>query len=493
MNYEAYKAHCSKIADIGHAIAVLSWDKEVHLPEGAAAHRSQQIATLAGIAHEYATSDSYGAGLVQLNQNKELNPTEKRNVELSLLAYEKATKFEKAFVIRQSNLVSNCYHAWIKARAANNWEIYAPALDELIAIKREESSIYNKGDHPYDALVDIYEPDMNVERLDIIFQDVRSKLLPLIQEIRTKELADNSFLFQYFDKDAQWKFGIDILEQMGYDFKHGRQDLSTHPFTTSFSPSDVRITTRVDEHDFPMMLWSSIHEGGHALYEQGLPIEQYGLPCGSYISLGIHESQSRMWENNVGRSFDYWSFNYPKLQKVFPKQLGAISLNQFLAAINRIEPNLIRTEADELHYHFHVMIRYELEKQIMTGDISTNDLKSAWNAKYKEYLGIEPSSDNEGILQDIHWSHGSFGYFPTYSLGSFYAAQFYEQAQSDIDDLSGQLQGGDSSQLLAWLRDQVFQHGKFYSAEDLCKKITGSTLKFDPFMNYAKEKFCSAT
>jgi carboxypeptidase Taq len=276
---------------------------------------------------------------------------------------------------------------------------------------------------------------------------------------------------------------------MGYDFTKGRQDKSTHPFTTSFGPEDVRITTRLKEDDFSYMLWSTIHEGGHALYEQGLPTEEYGLPSGSYMSLGIHESQSRLWENNVGRDFAFWEHHFPVMKGAYKEQLDGVTLQDFMRAINNIAPNLIRTEADELHYHFHVMIRYEIEKKLIEGSIEISELRDVWNDMYEEYLGLRPKDDNEGILQDIHWSHGSFGYFPTYSLGSFYAAQFYEQAKKDIYRLEEKLSHGDSSELLSWLRTAIHSKGHSMEAEELCKEITGSTLSLHPFINYIERKF----
>jgi carboxypeptidase Taq len=276
---------------------------------------------------------------------------------------------------------------------------------------------------------------------------------------------------------------------MGYDFNRGRQDLSPHPFTISFNPYDVRVTTRVDENDFANMTWSCIHEGGHALYEQGLNPDDYGLPVGSAASLAIHESQSRLWENNVGRSKAYWTFQYPKLKKIFPDNLKNVSLDNFYKSINSVKANLIRTEADELHYHLHVMIRYEIEKEIVSTKITAKEVRELWNEKYKEYLGVKVTKDSEGILQDVHWSHGSIGYFPTYSLGSFYAAQFFNRASNDIPTLKSEIEKGNSSSLLHWLRENIHKHGAMYDAEDLCKKVTGEKLNFQYFMEYVKDKY----
>jgi carboxypeptidase Taq len=338
-------------------------------------------------------------------------------------------------------------------------------------------------------MLDIYEPGMTVAKLDVIFKDVREHLFPLLEKVRSFPTIDNSFMFKAYDEDKQWEYGLDVLKSIGYDFTKGRQDKSTHPFTTSFSPEDVRITTRLKKNDFSYMLWSSIHEGGHALYEQGLPTGEYGLPSGSYMSLGIHESQSRLWENNVGRDFPFWEAQFPLLQDQFPEALGEVQFQDFMKAINLIKPNLIRTESDELHYHFHVMIRYEIEKQLIEGSIEVEDLKEIWNDAYEKYLGLRPKDDMTGILQDIHWSHGSFGYFPTYSLGSFYAAQFYEQANKDIYKLEDKLKNGDSSELLSWLRTNIHSKGHSLEAEELCKELTGNGLQLYPFINYMEKKF----
>jgi carboxypeptidase Taq len=439
--------------------------------------------------HELYTKPSFGESLEKLITDKSLSAVEKNNVALTLKEYKKATNFTEEFVIKKSMLTSETFHAWIKAREENDWSIYLPALEKLVVLKREEAKLLGNAEHPYDNMLDIYEPGMTVKKLDVIFKDVKENLLPLLKKCLDYPSQSHSFMSEKYDLDKQWDFGIYILESMGYDFTKGRQDKSTHPFTTSFGPEDVRITTRLKEDDFSYMLWSTIHEGGHALYEQGLPTEEYGLPSGSYMSLGIHESQSRLWENNVGRDFAFWEHHFPVMKGAYKEQLDGVTLQDFMRAINNIAPNLIRTEADELHYHFHVMIRYEIEKKLIEGSIEISELRDVWNDMYEEYLGLRPKDDNEGILQDIHWSHGSFGYFPTYSLGSFYAAQFYEQAKKDIYRLEEKLSHGDSSELLSWLRTAIHSKGHSMEAEELCKEITGSTLSLHPFINYIERKF----
>lgn len=490
--YEAYQSRMCKIADINGAIALMSWDKEVNLPKKGAAARSQQIATLAGMSHELFTDSAFGKELEALTQlNDELTPQQHRNVELTIKDYNKSTKLPTEFVIRRSQAVSEAYHAWIKAREANDFGIYKEALKKIVGFCRETAELIGYEDHPYDALLNMYEPNAKTADLTVLFKDVREQLVAFVKVLKEKQPVDNSFLSKFYDKDKQWDFGLILLKNMGYDLDAGRQDVSAHPFTINFAPTDVRVTTRIDEYDLSNMAWSCIHEGGHALYEQGLSWDEYGLPLGEACSLGIHESQARMWENNVGRSKAYWEANYEVLQKTFPNELNDISLDDFYNGINKIAPNEIRTEADELHYHFHVLIRFEIEKALMEGKIEVENLDKVWNEKYKEYMGIEITNDNEGILQDIHWSHGSIGYFPTYSLGSFYAAQFFAQAQKDMPNLISEISQGDNSNLLAWLRQHIHQHGRYYTPDELCLKITGEKLNFSYFMDYAKQKFGS--
>jgi carboxypeptidase Taq len=488
--YQKYVETLQKRADIEYASAVLSWDKETYMPPKGAKFRSQQVATLSGIAHEIFTDKSFGTILKTLNNNSDrLSTKEKRNVELSLREYSRIEKLNTSFVIERSKAVSKAYHAWVAARKVNNYDTFKEALGALIEIKRKEATLIGFEKHPYDALLDEFEPGMTVEKLDILFKDVREQLVEFVNQIKSKPQVDNSFLKKFYPKDKQWEFGIGLLKNMGYDFEGGRQDVSPHPFTINFSPEDVRVTTRVDENDLANMTWSCIHEGGHALYEQGLPSEQYGLPLGTHLTVGIHESQSRLWENHIGRSLKYWEFHYPTLQKIFPENLSNISLQDFYFGINRIAPNLIRTEADELHYHFHIMIRYEIEKSLIEGSIEVEDLDTFWNKKYQEYLGVKVTNDNIGILQDVHWAHGVFGYFPTYSIGSFYAAQLFAKAQDEIPNLAQLTASGDNMPLLDWLRDKVHRHGKQFEAEELVKNITGEPLNFKYFMDYCKSKY----
>lgn len=488
--YETYKGKMQQIADIRNAIAVLSWDQETYLPEKGAAFRGQQITTLSTLSHELFTADQLGELLETLNKEKQnLEPVAAKNIALSLEDYQKNKKYPASFVAELSQTTNECYHAWINARKEGSYAVFQPVLNRMVELKRKEADILGYEGHPYNALLNEYEKGATTTMLDKVFADVKTALTPLLRSIEQRPQVKKDFLHLHYDRNRQWEFGIQLLKAMGYDMGAGRQDVSEHPFTTSFNPQDVRVTTRIDEKDFGNMTWSCIHEGGHALYEQGLDTAAYGLPSGEAASLGIHESQSRLWENNVGRSLVFWQHHYPQLQQLFPDNLGTVSLQDFYKAINLVQPSLIRTEADELTYHFHVMVRYEIEKGLLDGTYQTKDLRNIWNSYYKEFLHVDVPNDTQGVLQDIHWSHGSFGYFPTYSLGSFYAAQFFATAQKQIPGLTGQIAAGKYDELLTWLRQQVHRHGRYYTSNELCEKITGQPLEFKYFLDYATQKF----
>ena len=488
--YQQFVTHLQKIADLEAVQAILGWDKEVNMPQEGGPVRARQLATVAGLNHELATSDQLGEMLMDLKENgTELEDRQRRNVALSWKEFNRQSKYTREFVERRSKLCSAAYETWVKARQENRSEEYLEVLDQVVQLKREEAEILGYEEHPYDALLDLFEPEMTVADLDPLFSDVREQLVSFVAQIRQHPQVDDTFLKQHFPESEQWDFGLEVLKGIGYDFNAGRQDISPHPFTTTFGPGDIRVTTRIEENNFGNMCWSCIHEGGHALYEQGLLREEYGLPLGKASSLGIHESQSRLWENNVGRALPFWQFWYPILQQRFKSQLSTVSLEQFYRGINKIEPSLIRTESDELHYHFHILIRYEIEKQLIEGSLETRDLPELWAQKYRDYLQIEVPDQKRGLLQDIHWAYASFGYFPTYSLGSFYATQFYQKAVEEIPGLEQDISQGNPNDLLAWLREKVHRHGQYYSAADLCKEVTGEKLNFRFFMDYAEKKY----
>lgn len=488
----AYKEYCEKmqqIADVKNALAVLQWDQETYMPSKGAASRSRQIATLSELAHALQTDSKLEATVMALQDSAHLNDDEKKNIELSIYDINQQKKLPGSFVKEMSEAVSRSYQYWLDARKQNNFSVFSNSLNELLILKKREAEYRGYEGHLYNALLNLYERGANVAMIDATFNNIRKPLKGLIDSISDKQQVDDHFLQQHFNRDRQWQFSMHLLKDMLFDFEAGRQDISEHPFTTNFSSGDVRLTTRIDENNISNMTWSCIHELGHGLYEQGLPESKYGLPLGEYASLSIHESQSRLWENNVGRSHAFCKYLHPVLMMYFPDQTKKITVEQFYKAINKVQPSLIRTEADELTYHFHVMIRYELEKKLLENSLTVKDIPAYWNEQYKNYLGVKVPDDKQGCLQDVHWSHGGFGYFPTYSLGSLYAAQFFKTAQKNITNLETSIGAGNFAPLLQWLRKNIHEYGRKYTSAGLCEKITGEPLNIAHFMDYATNKY----
>ena len=487
--YKEYEERMHRIADLRYANAVLQWDQETYLPAKGAHFRGQQISTLSELSHKLFSEAELGEILKNLLEKDGLTTDQHRNVERTFEDYSKNKKYTSEFVRKLTTQIHKTFHSWIKARKENSFAIYQNDLDALILLKKEETELLGYEGHPYNALLDEFEKGATVELLDKSFAGILPDLKSLMDRIAGKEELDNSFLHQTFPKDEQWKWGLYIIKQLQFDFEAGRQDISEHPFSTSFNSSDVRITTRIDENDFSNMTWSCIHETGHALYEQGLSSKYYGLPLSEACSYSIHESQSRLWENNVGRSMEFWSYYFPELKKHFPEQYKNISVEQFYKGINKVKPTFIRTESDEISYHFHVYIRYELEKNLLSGQLKSKDIPDYWNQQYLKLLNLKVPDDKKGCLQDVHWAHGSFGYFPTYSLGSFYAAQFFYKAEQETPQLLQQIQNGNCQPLLQWLREKIHNKGRFYRSEELCKSVTGEGLNVKYFVDYLLHKF----
>jgi carboxypeptidase Taq len=487
--YQSYKEKMQRIADVKHSSAVLQWDQETYLPPKAAEVRGRQLATLSEIAHKLFSDDQLGVLLNELMRADGLSEDEKRNVELTLEDYNRNKKYSSEFVRRLTEQINRTFHSWIEARRKNSFPVFQNDLGLLIELKKQETEILGYKNHPYNALLDEFEKGSTVEFVSKVFDDLLPALKDLLEKIRNKPQPEGSFLKKNFPKRQQWDWGMWLIKQLHFDFDAGRQDMSEHPFTTSFGNTDVRVTTRINENDFSSMTWSCIHETGHALYEQGLPTDQYGLPLGEAASLGIHESQSRLWENNVGRSLHFWEYYFPVLQQKFPDQFSNTTVVQFFKAINKMEPSLIRTEADELTYHFHVIIRYELEKQLIEGSLKTADIPSFWNEHYEKYLGIRPPDDLKGCLQDVHWSHGSFGYFPTYTLGSLYASQFFSAIKSEMPDVNNKMRQGETKEILDWLRKNIHFYGRKFTSNELCLRITGKSLDSSFLVNHLLDKY----
>lgn len=475
-------------ADIRSAIALMMWDQEVMMPKNGTTRRAQQIATLSGVSHHKDTSSELRDILLALHQEHTLTDEQKKNVDLSWKDYSRNIKLPKSFVEKSSLTFSNSFAAWHEAKQKQDFELFLPMLEEVVALKIEEAELLGYDKHPYNALLDTYEPDATVDEIDSLFSGIKKEISELWRMVSDAPPLQDKFLGKYYDDKKQWDLGLQLLQQMGYDFDAGRQDLAAHPFNISLHNQDSRVTTRIDLAQVFDMISSCIHEGGHALYEQGLLAGNYGLPAGTAISLSIHESQSRFWENCIGRSEAYWQANFPLLQKFFPDELQDCNAHDAFVSINKIEPSLIRVQADELTYHFHIMIRYELEKALIAKEIKAKDVPSIWNELYEKYLGISPANDAEGVLQDVHWSHGSIGYFATYSLGSFYAAQFYNTLKAQMPELENNIAQGNLLPIKYWLNNNIHKHGRLLSSSELCKNVTGEPLDVKYFIQYMKNK-----
>jgi carboxypeptidase Taq len=491
MNNPKYERFCElnrKIAALSSAAGLLSWDQETHMPPQGALIKAEQMGVLSGIIHNLKTDKELVSLTEELLNDSSLDDAARSNVYEFNRSLQKSLRLSTEFVEELNRTISAAYPAWHQAKTENRFEVFAPHLEKLFELKKHEIQLTGYQMHPYDALMDDFEPGLTTHEVDRLFEDVRKELIPFVKNITQHPSPDDSFFHQPYDESQQVAFGRTILEALGYDFSAGRMDRTEHPFCIGLHPGDVRVTYKIKPNDISEIIWGLIHEGGHALYEQGLPADQFGLATGSAASLAIHESQSRFWENNIGRSAAFWNFFFPKLQQAFPQQLTKIHAHDFYKAANRVTPSLIRIQADELTYHFHIMIRYEVEKSIFEGKLTVNELPDYWNKHYKAYLGLDVPNDAQGILQDVHWCHGGFGYFPTYSLGSFYAAQFYHAMSKELntEELVAQ---GNLIPIRDWLRSNIHQHGMKYRAQQLCEKVTGEKLNFAYFMQYAQNKY----
>ncbi len=488
-DYDKFKVKMNELAVVGSIGGLLAWDNEVYKPSKAEGIRAQQNAFISTLLHEKFTNADFEILVAQLQSDATLNKEQKINVEKVYKDIQKQKKFSKEFIEKQSNVISEAFGKWHQAKTQNDFSLFEKSLEQIVALSKESAEIIGYKEHPYDALLDSYEPGMTTAKLKVIFAKVKEELVPFYNSLLKKKQVDDTCLNQHYEKQKQWDISIELLKQMGYDFGAGRQDYSSHPFSIGLHPTDVRITTRSDEKNLSELIWSALHEGGHALYEQGLLAEHFGLPQGNSASLGIHESQSRLWENNVGRSLSFVKANYSLFQKTFPEVFGNVDLMVFYRAINKVEPGLIRTNADEISYHLHVLIRFEIEVALMEDKVKVKDLPELWNAKYKEYLAIDVPSNTLGVLQDVHWSHGSLGYFPTYSIGSFYAAQFFAHAQKNITQLNEKIEKKETAELLDWLRKNIHEKGRLYNSEEICEQVTGEGLNFSYFMDYVRNKY----
>ena len=398
-------------------------------------------------------------------------------------------KLPSRLVEEMARACSEGHQIWVDARRDNDFTKFAPALKTIIKLKQEQADTIGFDDCRYDALMHEFEPDAKTADVARILEDLRCELVPLVSAIKeSSQQTPVDILHRSFPVAAQEKFVLEASAKIGFDYDRGRLDVTHHPFCTEMGPNDCRITTRYDANFFSSAFFGTLHEAGHGIYEQGLPADQYGLPPGQYCSLGIHESQSRLWENLVGRSYSFWQHFYPAAVKHFPAALADVSMDQFYAAINHVAPSLIRVEADEATYNLHIIIRFQLEQELIEGSLSVDDLPEAWNTKYQDSLGVTPPDNSDGVLQDVHWSAGLIGYFPTYSLGNLYASQLFTAAGEQLGDLDAQFAAGEFAPLKDWLNTNIHQYGKRYSSSELCEKVSGAPLSQSHLMSHLREK-----
>lgn len=487
------KTRLSEINDIESAASLLYWDQATYMPPGGAAARGRQLATLRHIAHTKFTDPAIGQLLEDLSSYETSLPPDSDEASLIRVTrrdYERAVKIPADFTARFSQHSTETYEVWAKARSANDFAAVQPYLEKTLELSRELANFFPGYEHIADPLIAEADYGMKATSVRELFAELRQQLVPIVEAISAQPVTDASCLHQHFPEAEQIAFSLKVIEKLGYDFQRGRQDKTLHPFMTKFSTGDVRITTRIRENDLNEGLFSTIHETGHALYEQGVNRDFEATPLAGGTSSGVHESQSRLWENMVGRSRSFWQFFYPQLQAQFPQQLGDVALETFYRAINKVERSLIRTDADEVTYNLHVMIRFDLELQLLEGTLAVRDLPQAWNERYRSDLGIIPPNDAHGVLQDVHWYGGMIGgMFQGYTLGNLMSAQFFQAALQAHPHISTEIEQGNFDTLHNWLKTNIYQHGRKYTAAEIVELATGKALSIEPFIAYIRRKF----
>lgn len=494
-DYEHLKTRGKELRLLSSVSMLLEWDQETKMPKEGIEFRSSQIELITSLLHKEKTSPEHKKALETLIdletgalKTDALDSKKQAALREFRSDFLKETKLPNTFVKKLAKATSQGVNAWQKAKGENNYDAFLPYLQTIVKLQQEKSKHLGYQDHPYDALVDLYEPGMTVKTLDALFGELKPFLTNLAKKL-TKKREETAFLSAHYPLDEQQTFNQFILERMGVDFSRLRLDYSAHPFCTGLSPHDVRITTFTSTTSFFNSVSAVLHEGGHALYELGLPYEELGTPLGDACSLGVHESQSRWWECFIGQGRPFWEFVFPHLEKSFPKQLEGITLDHFLEAINHVEPSLIRVYADEVTYILHIILRYEIEKEFLMGSIDLVNLPRIWNEKMEESLGTVPNTDAEGCLQDIHWAFGLVGYFPTYALGNLYAGQLYQTFTETHPDFASIIAGGDLSFIHTFLHDKIYRHGREFHSLELIKNATGSSLSPEPYMDYLNSKY----
>lgn len=493
VQFQELKARLMDVYDLHGATALLGWDQMTYMPSGGAAARGRQLALLSQLAHERAVDPAIGRLLDALRPYEESLPYDSDEASFIRVArreYERQTRIPTPLVMELSMHQSASFDVWAKARPTNDFAAVRPYLEKTLELSRRVADCFPGYEHIADPLIDFSDYGMRAATVRTLFAELRAQLVPIVQAITAQPPADDAVLFQHFPEPAQWQFGLAVARRLGYDFERGRLDKTHHPFTTKFALGDVRITTHVKERDFRDAFFSTVHEVGHAMYEQGIAPEYEATPLGHGTSSGVHESQSRLWENIVGRGRGFWEYFYPQAQATFPQQLGAVPLEDFYRAINKVERSLIRTDADEVTYNLHVMLRFDLELALLEGTLAVRDLPEAWRARFQADLGIVPPDDKDGVLQDMHWYSGFIGgAFQGYTLGNILSAQFYEAALQAQPAIPAQIRQGEFGTLHGWLRENIYRHGSKYTADELVRRITGGPLSVAPYIRYLREKY----
>ncbi|HMC66992.1 MAG TPA: carboxypeptidase M32 [Gemmataceae bacterium] len=491
--YDEVIRRIKELSLLGSCASVLGWDERTYMPHAGSAHRSEQMALLARMTHEMLTAPQIGELLSEVEKSSLVKASESVpavNVREIRRTYDRAVKLPKELVEELARVTTRAQQIWQEARQRSDFAAFQPWLEKIVDLKRREAEAVGYKEVPYDALLDEYEPGATTAEITRVFAGLRNDLVPLISAIAASPKKPRRDVVERdFPVDRQQVFGEAAAAAIGFDFAAGRLDVTTHPFCSGMGPGDCRITTRYNPKRFNDAFFGILHEAGHGMYEQGLDGEHYGTPRGTAASLGIHESQSRMWENQVGRSWPFWDHFFPRARQTFYSSLGDVPLDDWVFAINDVQPSFIRVEADEATYNIHIILRFELEQALVNGELKPADVPAAWNEKFKKLLGLTPPDDRLGCLQDIHWSMGGLGYFPTYTLGNLYAAQFMEQARRDLGNLDADFRCGDFAPLKRWLNEKIHRPGQTYRAADLCRRVTGKPLTHQPLLAYLRGKY----
>ncbi|MEW5871734.1 MAG: carboxypeptidase M32 [Chloroflexota bacterium] len=487
------KERLLEINDLDMSAAVLNWDQSTYMPRGGAAARARQSATLGRLSHEKFTDPAIGKLLDELEPYVEslaYDSDEASLVRLVRRQYERATKVPSEFMSQLMGHMAESYQAWSQARPENNFATVQPMLEKTLDLSRQLAEFFPGYEHIADPLIDFADYGMKAATIQALFADLRAELVPIAQAIIAQPPVDDTCLRRHFPENDQLAFSTEVIKRLGYDFERGRIDRTPHPFTTKFSLGDVRITVRFKENFLGECLFSAIHEAGHAMYEQGIRMDLEGTPLAGGTSASVHESQSRLWENVVGRSRGFWEFFYPRLQEIFPAQLSTTPLDEFHRAINKVERSLIRTDADEVTYNLHVMLRFDFELALLEGRLAVRDLPEAWRARFKADLGITPPDDRDGVLQDVHWYGGIIGgAFQGYTLGNVLGAQFFDAALQAHPDIPAQIRQGKFDTLHTWLKENIYQHGSKLTAAELVERVTGGPIRIQPYIHYLRTKY----